>query len=113
MPAWVGADAAVPALARLNFASGTAATAGAAATSSCFRVTLDLGTSKPYFRRCVSATRLNEALGLVSLDGTPLGLRPLPPALEGVDFVDDLGGGFYMTAADAEVAPHQAWAHVH
>jgi pimeloyl-ACP methyl ester carboxylesterase len=46
----------------------------------------------------------DEVLGLVTLDGTPLGLRPLPPPFEGVDLVDDYGGGYYMAAADAEVA---------
>jgi len=46
----------------------------------------------------------DEVLGLVTLDGTPLGLRPLPAPLEGVDLVDDFDGGEYVTAADAEVA---------
>jgi hypothetical protein len=46
MPAWVGGEAAVPAPASPSFTNGTAAATGAAAISSCFRVTFDLDTSK-------------------------------------------------------------------
>jgi alpha/beta hydrolase family protein len=47
----------------------------------------------------------DEVLGLVTLDGLPLGIRPLPGApLEGDPVADEGGGGYYMAAADAEVA---------
>jgi alpha/beta hydrolase fold len=57
-----------------------------------------------FFARLYTKHYPDEVVGLVSLDGTPLGLRPLFPPLEGVDFVDDWGRGYYMAAADAEVA---------
>jgi hypothetical protein len=46
MLAWLGGEAGVAAPASPSFANGTAAATGAAATSSCFRVTFDLDTSK-------------------------------------------------------------------
>jgi pimeloyl-ACP methyl ester carboxylesterase len=46
----------------------------------------------------------DEVVGLVTLDGTPFGLRPLFPPLEGVDLLEDWDGGEYVAAADAEVA---------
>jgi len=47
----------------------------------------------------------DEVLGLVTLDGTPLGIRPLPGGpLEGDPVADEGGGGYYFAAADAEVA---------
>jgi alpha/beta hydrolase fold len=46
----------------------------------------------------------DDVVGLVTLDGTPLGLRPLLPPLQGVDLVEDWDGGEYVAAADAEVA---------
>jgi pimeloyl-ACP methyl ester carboxylesterase len=57
-----------------------------------------------FFVRLYTKHYPDEVLGLVTLDGTPLGLRPLYPPLEGVDLVDDFDGGEYVAAADAEVA---------
>jgi pimeloyl-ACP methyl ester carboxylesterase len=57
-----------------------------------------------FFVRLYTKHYPDEVLGLVILDGTPLGLRPLFPPLEGVDLVDDFDGGEYVAAADAEVA---------
>jgi pimeloyl-ACP methyl ester carboxylesterase len=57
-----------------------------------------------FFVRLYTKHYPDEVLGLVTLDGTPLGLRPLPPGLEGVDLVDDFDGGEYVAAANAEVA---------
>ena len=57
-----------------------------------------------FFVRLYTKRYPDEVLGLVTLDGTPLGLRPLFPPLEGVDLVDDFDGGEYVAAADAEVA---------
>jgi alpha-beta hydrolase superfamily lysophospholipase len=57
-----------------------------------------------FFVRLYTKHYPDEVLGLVTLDGTPLGVRPLFPPLEGVDLVDDFDGGEYVAAADAEVA---------
>jgi hypothetical protein len=57
-----------------------------------------------FFVRLYTKHYPDEVLGLVTLDGSPLGLRPLYPPLEGVDLVDDFDGGEYVAAADAEVA---------
>lgn len=57
-----------------------------------------------FFVRLYTKHYPDEVAGLVTLDGTPLGLRPLPPPLEGVDLVDDWDGGEYVAAADAEIA---------
>jgi pimeloyl-ACP methyl ester carboxylesterase len=60
-----------------------------------------------FFVRLYTKHYPNEALGLVALDGTPLGLRPLSPFFDGVDLdavFSDGGFGYYLAAADAEVA---------
>jgi alpha/beta hydrolase fold len=57
-----------------------------------------------FFVRLYTKHYPDDVLGLVTLDGTPLGLRPLFPPLAGVDLVDDFDGGEYVAAADAEVA---------
>jgi pimeloyl-ACP methyl ester carboxylesterase len=57
-----------------------------------------------FFVRLYTKHYPDEVLGLVTLDGTPLGVRPLFPPLEGVDLVVDFDGGEYVAAADAEVA---------
>jgi pimeloyl-ACP methyl ester carboxylesterase len=57
-----------------------------------------------FFVRLYTKHYPDEVLGLVTLDGTPLGLRPLFPPLEGVDLVDDFDGGEYVATANAEVA---------
>ena len=57
-----------------------------------------------FFVRLYTKHYPDEVLGLVTLDGTPLGLRPLFPPLEGVDLFEDFDGGEYVAAADAEVA---------
>jgi pimeloyl-ACP methyl ester carboxylesterase len=57
-----------------------------------------------FFVRLFTQHYPNEVLGLVILDGTPFGLRPLWPPLEGIDLFDDFDGGEYIAAADAEVA---------
>jgi pimeloyl-ACP methyl ester carboxylesterase len=57
-----------------------------------------------FFVRLYAKHYPDEVLGVVTLDGTPLGLRPLFPPLEGIDLVDDFDGGEYVAAADAEVA---------
>jgi hypothetical protein len=58
-----------------------------------------------FFIRLYTKHYPDEVLGLVSLDGTPLGLRPPFPPLEGLDLWEtDWDGGEYLAAADAEVA---------
>jgi pimeloyl-ACP methyl ester carboxylesterase len=57
-----------------------------------------------FFVRLYTKHYPEEVVGLVTLDGTPLGLRPLFPPLGGVELVDDFDGGEYVAAADAEVA---------
>jgi alpha/beta hydrolase fold len=57
-----------------------------------------------FFVRLYTKHYPEEVVGLVTLDGTPLGVRPVFPPLEGVDLVDDFDGGEYVAAADAEVA---------
>jgi len=57
-----------------------------------------------FFVRLYTKHHPDEVLGLVILDGTPFGLRPLWPPLEGIDLFGDFEGGEYVAAADAEVA---------
>jgi hypothetical protein len=58
-----------------------------------------------FFVRLYTKHYPDEVVGLVTLDGTPLGLRPLFPPLEGLDLWEgDWDGGEYLAAADAEVA---------
>jgi alpha/beta hydrolase fold len=58
-----------------------------------------------FFVRLYTKHYPDEVVGLLSLDGTPLGLRPLFPPLEGLDLWEgDWDGGEYLAAADAEVA---------
>jgi pimeloyl-ACP methyl ester carboxylesterase len=62
-----------------------------------------------FFVRLYTKHYPDEVVGLVSLDATPLGLRPLLPPLEVAlsttgGLVDDWDGGEYVAAADAEVA---------
>jgi pimeloyl-ACP methyl ester carboxylesterase len=57
-----------------------------------------------FFVRLYTKHYPDEVLGPVILDGTPFGLRPLWPPLEGVDLFGDFDGGEYVAAADAEVA---------
>jgi alpha/beta hydrolase fold len=58
-----------------------------------------------FFVRLYTKHYPDEVVGLVSLDGTPFGLRPPFPPLEGLDLWEgDWDGGEYVAAADAEVA---------
>jgi alpha-beta hydrolase superfamily lysophospholipase len=57
-----------------------------------------------FFVRLYTKHYPDEVVGLITLDGSPLGLRPLLPAYEGVDLFEDWDGGEYVAAADAEVA---------
>ena len=54
-----------------------------------------------FFIRLYTKHYPDEVLGLVTLDGTPFGL---PPAIPGGDLLDNGAEGYYMAAADAEVA---------
>jgi alpha/beta hydrolase fold len=58
-----------------------------------------------FFVRLYTQHYPDEVVGLVTLDGTPLGIRPLPfGPLEGDPVADEGGAGYYFAAADAEVA---------
>jgi pimeloyl-ACP methyl ester carboxylesterase len=57
-----------------------------------------------FFVRLYTKRYPDEVLGLVTLDGTPFGLPPLPPPVEGGDLLDNGAEAYYMAAADAEVA---------
>jgi pimeloyl-ACP methyl ester carboxylesterase len=54
-----------------------------------------------FFARLYTKRYPSEVLGLVSLDGTPVGL---PPGLPDPDLIEGGGESFYMAAADAELA---------
>ncbi len=54
-----------------------------------------------FFVRLYTKRYPDEVLGLVTLDGTPFGL---PPPIPGGDLIDNGAEGFYLAAADAEVA---------
>jgi hypothetical protein len=57
-----------------------------------------------FFVRLYTKRYPDEVLGLVTLDGTPFGLPPVPPPMQGGDLLDNGAEGYYMAAADAEVA---------
>jgi alpha/beta hydrolase fold len=62
-----------------------------------------------FFVRLYTKHYPDQVVGLVTLDATPLGLRPLLPPLEVAlsttgGLVDDWDGGEYVAAADAELA---------
>jgi hypothetical protein len=54
-----------------------------------------------FFVRLYTKHYPDEVLGLVTLDGTPFGL---PPPIQGGDLLDNGAEGYYLAAADAEVA---------
>jgi alpha/beta hydrolase fold len=57
-----------------------------------------------FFVRLYAKRYPDEVLGLVTLDGTPFRLPPVPPPMKGGDLLDNGAEGYYMAAADAEVA---------
>lgn len=57
-----------------------------------------------FFIRLYTKHYPDEVLGLVTLDGTPFGLPPVPPPIPGADLLDNGAEAYYMAAADAEVA---------
>lgn len=57
-----------------------------------------------FFIRLYTKHYPDEVLGVVTLDGTPFGLPPVPPPIPGADLLDNGAEAYYMADADAEVA---------